>query len=39
MQEVKELYGGYGRITILNGVSLSIPQGIYHDRHRTQRCW
>jgi branched-chain amino acid transport system ATP-binding protein len=26
MQEVKELYGGYGRITILNGVSLSIPK-------------
>jgi branched-chain amino acid transport system ATP-binding protein len=26
MLEVKELYGGYGRITILNGVSFTIPK-------------
>lgn len=27
MLEVKDLHGGYGRITILNGVSFAIPQG------------
>ena len=26
MLEVKDLYGGYGRITILNGVSFSLPR-------------
>ena len=27
MLELKDLYGGYGKITILNGVSFSIPKG------------
>ncbi|MAW87978.1 MAG: ABC transporter ATP-binding protein [Phyllobacteriaceae bacterium] len=27
MLEVKDLYGGYGKITILNGVSFAIPRG------------
>lgn len=27
MLEIKDLYGGYGRITILNGVSFTIPKG------------
>ena len=27
MLELQELYGGYGRMTILNGVSFSIPKG------------
>ena len=26
MLEVKEVYSGYGKITILNGVSFSIPR-------------
>ena len=27
MLEIKDLFGGYGRITILNGVSFTIPKG------------
>ena len=27
MLELKDIYGGYGKITILNGVSFSIPKG------------
>ena len=27
MLEIRDLYGGYGRITILNGVSFTIPRG------------
>ena len=27
MLELKDVYGGYGKITILNGVSFSIPKG------------
>ena len=27
MLELKNLYGGYGKITILNGTTFSIPRG------------
>ncbi len=27
MLELKDIYGGYGKITILNGTSFKIPKG------------